>query len=136
MILPESSKHGSREAKRVNIDIDIDVNVNADIDVGDVDREDLEGGSGVESLGENGLGDLIGVLEHSLVAFGGTDGGDDSFAHSCDDGLFGRTTDELSDVGSNRHSCAGSELNSVAGHGIDRRSSPVLARAVDHLGID
>ena len=108
----------------------------ADVDVGDVDGKDLEGGSGVESLCQHGLGDLVGVLEDTLVTFGGTDGRDDALADSGDDGLFGRTTDELRDVRSNRHASAGSKLDAVTGHGIDGRSAAVLARAIDHLGVD
>ena len=39
----------------------------AHVDVGDVDRDDLEGGLRVEPPGEHGLGDPVGVLQHLEV---------------------------------------------------------------------
>lgn len=74
--------------------LELGTDVVADVDVGDVDGEDLEGGAGVEALGHDGLGDVVGVLEHRLVRLGRADGGDDALADAGDDGLFGRTTDE------------------------------------------
>jgi hypothetical protein len=46
--------------------LEFGADVLADVHIGDVDREDFEGGIGIESLVENVFGDAMGVFEHSL----------------------------------------------------------------------
>ena len=83
------------------VGLEFGADVFTDVDVGDIDRQDFEGGVGVEALGEHGFGDVVGVFEHVFVVVGAADGGDDAFADAGDDGFLGGAADEALDVGAN-----------------------------------
>ena len=111
------------------VGLQLGADVLADVHVGDVDREDLEGGAGVEPLGEDGLGDEIGIFQHLFVGFGRADGADDPLADAGEDRLLARAAHQPVDVGAHRHPREGQELDAVLGH---RRH----LGGRDHLGID
>src|SRR6185369_5271300 len=79
--------------------LELGADVLADVDVGDIDGENLEGAAGVKAFGHDGLGDVVGVLQHGLVGLGRADGGDDALADAGDDGLFGGAADKAGEVG-------------------------------------
>ena len=107
-----------------------------DINIGDVDGKDFEGGAGVDSFLQNKTGDGIGILEDFFVGAGRTDGGDDAFSDSGNDGFLSGTTDEAFEVGADGDAGADVDRDSVFGHGGDFGNSGVGVGAFDDLGVD
>ncbi len=93
-------------------------------DVGDIDRDDLEGGLRVEAAVEHLLADLVGVLEHVLVAGRGADGADDALADAGDDGVLGGAADEAVEVGAHGHAGLDQQADAVLGHGVEHGACP------------
>ena len=81
------------------VDLQLGAYVTAHVHVCDIDGKDLEGGTGVEALVEDGAGDGVRILQNFLMAPGGTDGGDDAFADTGDDGLLTGAAHQAVDVG-------------------------------------
>ena len=100
--------------------LEVGADVVADVDVGDVDREDLVGGAGVEPLLEHALGDRVGLLQHLQVRLGRADGVDDALADPGDDRFVGGPADQAVEVGPHRHLRLDLELDAVLGHAVDR----------------
>ena len=87
----------------------------ADFDVGDIDRDDGKGGLVVEASFENCPSDQVWVFQDGQVSFARSDRADDALADSGDDGLFGRTADELFEVGPDRYAGFDFEFDTVLG---------------------
>ena len=98
----------------------------ADVDVRDVDRDDFEGGLRIEPPRQHRLGNAVGVLQHFGVRLGRADRADDAFADAGDDRLFGRTADQLIQVGPHGDPRLDLQLNAVLGDGVERRPLAVL----------
>ena len=62
------------------------------IDVGNINGKNFEGSTGIQSLTQHKFGDGVGVFEYRFVVFGGTDGGDNTFAYTGQYGVFTGTT--------------------------------------------
>ena len=99
------------------------------VDVGDIDREDLEGRSGVESLFEHHARNRIGIFEDDLVRVGRTDRRDDSLADTRQHGLLTGPADQLLMLARTVTRALAMSLNAVLGHGGHRRR-------IDHLRVD
>ena len=61
------------------------------------------------------LADQIGILQHLLMGFRGTDGGNDTLADAGDDRFLTRAADQTVNVGAHGHTGLGTQLNAVLG---------------------
>ena len=106
------------------------------VDIRDVDGHDLVSGVGVESALQDGLGNTVRILQHNLVALGGTNGGDNAFADAGDDRLFLGATDETIEVSTNGHARLYFYLNAILGDRIDGGATARRIRHIDNLRAD
>src|SRR5690606_30187888 len=67
----------------------------------------------VEPSSVRPFGVLLGRFEHLFVIPSHTDGIDDTFTHTGDDGFLFRTTDQAVEVRAHRHPSSGTQLNTV-----------------------
>src|SRR5690606_20905514 len=88
---------------------------------GDVDREDLEGRSGVEATRKDVLRDVVGILEHVLVRLRRSNRAHHAFADARDDGFFAGAADEPIEVRADGDAGNRDQLDAVLGHGRDAR---------------
>ena len=95
------------------IHLQLRADVAANVHVGDIDGENLEGGTGVQTLAQHGTADQVGVLQNLLVRLSGTDGGDDTFADTGDDGFLTGAADEALNVRADGHAGLGTQFNAV-----------------------
>ena len=91
------------------------------IDVRDVDRQDLESRTVIQTFGKHELTDRIRVLQHLLMTLGTTDRADDTFADTRQDCIFTCTADQLLDVRTHRHTGFSYQLDTVFRHSRYRR---------------
>ncbi len=80
-------------------------------------ERDLEGGTGIEPLGQNGFRDRIRVLENFLVGVRRADGGDDSLPDPCQNRFLASATHQAIDVRPYGHPGLRDELDAVLRHG-------------------
>ncbi len=100
--------------------LEVGADVVAHVDVGDVDREDLVGRAGVESLLQHALGDRVGLFEDLVVRVGRADRVDDPLADPRDDRLVGGAADQAVDVRPDGDLGLHLELDAVLGDAVDR----------------
>ena len=70
------------------------------------------------------------------MVLGATDGGDDAFTDSSDDGLFSRTTDEACNIRSHGNAGAGLQLDAVLRYGVDGLTTRLHAWAINDLWVN
>src|SRR5439155_14259370 len=116
--------------------LEFGAHVFAHVHVGDVDRENFEGGIAVEGLAEHGLGDAVGILQHVLVGLGGADGRHDAFTDARDDGFLGGAADKAVEVGAHGHAGLDLDGDAILGDGVDGVFARGGVWAIDDLGID
>src|SRR5690606_25266558 len=107
------------------VGLELGADVLADVDVGDIDREDLEGGAGVEALLRRGRGGLAGVPGHVLGGRRRAGGGGDARADAGDEGLLGASAAGVGGVGPDGDAGLGVALDAVLGDGVDGRAGAV-----------
>ena len=95
--------------------------VAAHVHVGNINGQNAEGGAAVQALGQHGLADQVGVLQHGLVGFGGADGGDDTLANAGDDGFLAGAAHQAGDIRAHSDPGLGPQLDAVLCHGGDGR---------------
>ena len=103
----------------------------AHVDIGDVDRDDFEGGVANRAAGPAPrLRIWSGFSSTSMWSFGLADGADDAFADAGDDRLFRRAADDSLQIGPHGHAGPHLELNAVAGDGVERLPPPRAGQSI------
>ena len=87
------------------------------VDVGNVDGQDFKSRTGIQTLFEYQFGDGVRIFQNLLVVFGRSDGRNDTFAYTGQDGVLACTSHQLVDVGAYGDTGFRYQLDTVFGYG-------------------
>ena len=99
------------------------------IHIGDINGKNFKRGPGIKAFFQNSFGDRVRIFQDLFMGTCRTNGGDDPFTHPRQDGFFTGAAYQPVDIGPNRNTGKGFQLDAVLGHGCNQR-------CLDDLGVD